>query len=633
MAIAVCATVYPASPRQNLNWVVLTVLESILFSSGEENATPKQAFLSDSSLRKTMITAKPLIIVCGLGETGYRIFRLLQQQGAAVIGISHKPLAGIPPEQLVVGDLKSPATLAQAAIQTAQTLVLASGNDALNLAILTQARIMNPRLRIVNRIFNTALGKRLDSILPNHFSLSVSALAAPIFSFAALGNRAIGQLHLFDQTWPIHEVVIDQYHPWLGVPLADLWDDPTRMLIYYLPAESEQHLVSAVVTEQVLREGDHLIVGKRPQRRRRRRSIWLKLSKLITNLRQYQRYIQQVVWVVLFLLLMILTATFTYVWINKQISLVDALYFSVGMITGAGGKEEVAEMSPDAIKVFTAVMMVAGAGVIGICYALLNDFILGSRLKQFLDAAKLPNRHHIILCGLGGVSMAVINELIHQGHEMVIIEADADNRFLQSARSLGVPVIVEDARLERSLHAANILSATAVVVATSNDTVNLEIALTVKAITPEPTVILRCQDAQFSSSLQEVFEFESVLCPAELATYSFAAAALGGKILGNGITEDLLWVALATLITATHPFCGQGVKSAAVTADFVPLYLEREGITIHSWQLLDTTLSVGDVLYLTIPATGMERLWRQQNDQPDNFDTLLDLTEFKLDDL
>ncbi|MFN9174100.1 MAG: potassium channel family protein, partial [Synechocystis sp.] len=312
---------------------------------------------------------KPHIIVCGLGQTGFRVFSLLKRQGAAVVGVSDVPLAHEDPTQLIIGELRSPETLTLAGIQTAHTLVLTNNDDALNLAILTQARMMNPRIRIVNRLFNQTLGKRLDSTLPDHVSLSVSALAAPIFSFAALGNQAIGQLRLFEQTWPIQEVVIGVDHPWLGIPLSALWDDSQRMLIYYLPANSEMDLVTAVDQGQVLEVGDHLIVGQKPQRRQKRRSLWRKASKLITNLRQYQRYIQQVVWVMLFLLLMIVTATFTYVWINQKISLVDALYFSVGMITGAGGKEEVAEKAPDIIKIFTAVMMIAGAGVIGICYA------------------------------------------------------------------------------------------------------------------------------------------------------------------------------------------------------------------------------------------------------------------------
>ncbi|MFM7193109.1 MAG: potassium channel family protein, partial [Microcystaceae cyanobacterium] len=268
-----------------------------------------------------------------------------------------------------------------------------------------------------------------------------------------------------------------------------------------------------------------LIIARQPQRQPKRRSLFPKFSKIITNLRQYERYVRPVIWVSLCLAVMIFTATFIYIWVNQKVSLVDALYFSVGMITGAGGKEEVAEKAPGIVKVFTAIMMIAGAGVIGICYALLNDFILGSRFKQFLDAAKIPTQGHYIVCGLGAIGMAIIEQLHHQGHEVLAIEQEHENRFLHAARSLGVPVIVEDARLEATLQAANLSKASAILVVTSNDMVNLEIALTAKAIAPHLRIILRNQDVQFSESVQKVFEFETVLCPTELATYSFAAAA------------------------------------------------------------------------------------------------------------
>ena len=553
---------------------------------------------------------KPRIIICGLGKTGYKIFSLLKQQGAAVTGISDRPLPFVNSDKIIVGELRSPSTLIAAQIQSAHTLVLTTSDDALNLAVLTQARILNPRIRIINRLFNHALGERLDHTLPDHVSLSVSSLAAPIFSFAALGNKAIGQLRLFNKTWAIQEVIIDEDHPWLGLKLGELWDDPSRMLIYYLPVYEEMDLITAVVNNQSILKGDHLIVGVKPEIRKKTRSLGKKLSKAIINLRQYQHYVRPVLWVSLCLLLMISTATLTYVSINPKISMVDSLYFSVGMITGAGGKEEVAEKAPDAIKVFTAISMIAGAGVIGICYALLNDFILGSRFKQFLNAAKVPTRHHYIVCGLGSIGMAIVQELQGQGHEVVVIESDPNNRFLHSARSLGVPIIAADARVEASLKAANITKAESIIVVTSSDMGNLEIALTAKAIAPKIRVILRTQDAQFGQSVQEVFDFDVVLCPSDLATYSFAAAALGGKILGNGMTDDLLWVALATLITPNHPFCHKTVKEAAMNADFVPLYLERGEQTIHSWELLEINLTEGDALYLTMPATKLYQLWR-----------------------
>jgi Trk K+ transport system NAD-binding subunit len=552
---------------------------------------------------------KPRIIVCGLGRTGYKIFGLLRQQGAAVVGISDQPLLD-EREDVVIGDLRAASTLLAAGIQESQTLVLASNDDALNLAILTQARILNPRIRIINRLFNSGLGDRLDQTLLDHVSLSVSALAAPVFAFAALGNKAIGQLQLFNQTWPLYEEVINENHPWLGRRLSELWDDRSRMLIYYLPVKGQVDLISAVVDGRLLEPGDRLIIGIQPNVRNRRKSWPRKLLKVLTNLRQFRNHAQSMLVVTIAVLVMIFIAALTYVCVDQNIDFIDALYFSVGMITGAGGQEHVAEKAPDSIKIFTVVMMLVGAGVVGIFYALLNDFVLGTRFTQFWDAARVPARNHYIVCGLGGVGVQIVNHLHSHGHEVVVIERDLNNRFLNIVRSQSIPVIQGDASLSAMLTAANINRAEALLAVTSDDTVNLEIALSAKSLVPKLPVVVRNQDPHFSRMVQQVFEFEAVLCPAELATPSFAAAALGGRILGNGMTGDTLWVALATLITPGHPFCGRRVKEAAMDADFVPLYIETNCQTLHGWDVLETCLSPGDVLYLTMPASGLEQLWR-----------------------
>jgi Trk K+ transport system NAD-binding subunit len=102
---------------------------------------------------------KPRIIVCGLGDTGYKIFCLLRQQGAFVVGVNETPIKG-EGSDLVVGNLRSASTLLAAGIQTAQTLVLAGSDESTNLAILMQAQILNPKIRIINRLFNTNLGDR-----------------------------------------------------------------------------------------------------------------------------------------------------------------------------------------------------------------------------------------------------------------------------------------------------------------------------------------------------------------------------------------------------------------------------------------------------------------------------------------
>lgn len=552
---------------------------------------------------------KPRIIVCGLGRTGYQIFSLLREQGAAVIGISDRVIPG-EGDDVTIGDFRAASTLLAAGIKDAHTLVLSSSDDALNLAILTQARVINPRIRIINRLFNHNLGERLDLILPDHFSMSVAALAAPVFTFAALGNRAIGQLQLFNQTWPIHEEYIDENHPWIGRSLGDLWEKRSRMLIYYLPLSGHINLVAAVVQCLKLEVGDRIIVGTKPNVRSRRRSRLQKFLKAIANLQQFQRHAQSMLLVTLVLFLTIFLATAIYISFDFNTSVVDAIYFSVGMITGAGGEEQVVEKSPDSIKLFTAIMMLVGTGTVGIFYALLNDFILGTRLRQFWDAARVPTRHHYIICGLGGIGVQIVNQLHNNGYEVVVIERDPDNRFLGVIRSLGVPVILGEASLSTTLEAANVNRAEALLVVTSNDMTNVEIALSAKALAPNLRVIVRNHDSQFARGVQQVFNFDVVLSPTELATPAFAAAALGGRILGNGITGNTLWVALAIAITPNHVFCDRLVKDLTREVDFVPLYIESKCQTIHGWDLLETVLNHGDVLYLTIPASELDQLWR-----------------------
>ncbi len=553
---------------------------------------------------------KPRIIVCSLGRTGYKVFRLLRQQGALVVGIHHKPIPGERAGDLIVGDLHAASTLKTAGIQQAHTLVIAGGDDALNLWIVMQARVLNPRIRIINRFFNSSLGERLDQTLPDHLSMSVAGLAAPVFAFAAMGNQAIGQIKLFKQTWPIYEEHIDENHPWKGRKLSELWDERSRMLIYYLPVEDDMDLVTAVMNGHKLKVGDRLIVGTQPRIRCTRKSMIAKLLKVLTNLRQFKQHAQSVLIGAIVLLIIILIATLTYVSGELNISIIDALYFAVGMITGAGGNDKVVENAPNSIKIFTVFMMLVGAAVFGIWYALLNDFILGTRFKQFWDAARVPHRNHYIVCGLGGLGLKIVQQLHLNGHEVVVIEPDSNNKYVNTARRLGIPIIHADASFTPTLQAANLQSAAALLAVTGNDATNVEIALKAKGLTPKVPVIVHYTDPDFARMAQQVFDFEAVLSPAELAAPAFAAAALGGRILGNGITADSLWVAFATLITPSHPFCGQQVKEAAMSADFVPLYVETNNQTIHSWDLLETSLSAGDILYLTMPATRLYQLWR-----------------------
>ncbi|HEY9826034.1 MAG TPA: NAD-binding protein [Stenomitos sp.] len=554
----------------------------------------------------------PRIIVYGLNGVGCRTLCLLRQQGVPVVGVHDEPV--LQDMEVVVGPLQSTETLKRAGIETAQTLVITNSDDAVNLEILLQAKLLNPRIRVISRLFNLSLGDRLDCTLSDHTTLSVAALAAPIFAFAAMGELAIGHLNLFQKTWPISEVTIDYRHPWRGRKLNTLWEDPSRMLIHYLTSDIEISLVEAMNLNRDLEIGDRLIIGTKPQVHKSQVSWSTRLRKVLVWTSQFQRHLRSGLVITLVLLLIIGVATFSYVKFGwTQVSLLDSLYFSVGMITGAGGNEAVAEKAPMQLKLFTVIMMLVGAGVIGIFYALLNDLVLGTRLRQFWDATRVPYCDHYIVCGLGDVGVKIVNQLLSQGHEVIVIERDANNRFLSMVRAQRVPVLIADASLPQTLKAANIQQASALLAVTDLDMSNLEIALTAKACAAKLAIVVRINQSEQADRVRQVFDFTAVLTPSDIAAPSFAAAALGGRVFGNGTTGQILWIALSLLVTPAHPFCGCSVQSVAIAADLVPLYLQTDAQTIHGWELLNACLQPGDVLHLTIPAKNIERLWRTTN--------------------
>ncbi|MGK7891756.1 MAG: TrkA family potassium uptake protein [Leptolyngbyaceae cyanobacterium] len=560
----------------------------------------------------TRIGMEPQVIVCGLGRTGYHIFSLLQQQDIAAVGISDQPLPNYS-QNIIIGDMRQESTLIAAGIHHAQTLLIASNDDALNVAVMTQARLINPRIRVVNRLFNSRLGDRLDHTLPCHLSMSVASLVAPIFAFAAMGNRAIGHLRLFKHHWPIEEQVITSDHPWCGRSLQALWADPTRMLLAYEPATCQPtlqtDLITAVMQDQRLQPGDRLLISNRPSQRRQRSPLKRWMGQVLGSLSQIKRQGRAVLWVLLALLVTIAIATLTYLSTSPNVSVVNALYFSVGMITGAGGQETVAEQAPAAVKVFTAVMMIVGAAVIGICYALLNDFILGTHLQQLWSATQVPARDHHIICGLGGVGIRLATQLNDLDSEQVAIELTPNSRFSGTARNHKIPVVIGDASVPETLKSVNIHKAKSLLAVTSNDMVNLEIAITAKSMEPRLPVLVRIHDPKFAQQIQQVFDFDMVMSPTELAAPAFAAAAIGGRIFGNCLTRSGLWFAIATLITPNHPLYGQTIYESAQLTGFTPLYLEARGKRIQGHHLLTTRLDTESVLHLMIPAKHWDRLW------------------------
>ena len=118
---------------------------------------------------------------------------------------------------------------------------------------------------------------------------------------------------------------------------------------------------------------------------------------------------------------------------------------------------------------------------------------------------------------------------------MVVIERDADNRFLAEARALGVPVVIADATQLQTHRMVNLDDAAAVAVLTSADLTDIETGLALRESLgdrwEEVPVVLRVFDRDLARMMEQSFGFRHVRSTSALAAPWFVGAALGLHVL------------------------------------------------------------------------------------------------------
>jgi hypothetical protein len=84
-------------------------------------------------------------------------------------------------------------------------------------------------------------------------------------------------------------------------------------------------------------------------------------------------------------------------------------------------------------------------------------------------------RGHVVICGLGYVGKVFVDHLRQAGRKVVVIESDPANPSIDLCRSWRIPVVVGDARQERTLRGAGVHRAAQLLAVCPNDSVNTEI--------------------------------------------------------------------------------------------------------------------------------------------------------------
>jgi len=186
---------FPESPTLRILFVVIPVVGLVAIADGVlrfGTAVIDKQSRGQKWQAAIVTTYSDHIIICGLGKVGYRVALELVKMGRDVVGIEQDAEGrfisltqelGIP---VLIGDARRPQVLTTAGIERASVIIPATENELTNLDIALDARELNPGIRVVMRMFDPDLARRVESGFGIQTAYSTSALAAPVFAAAAV---------------------------------------------------------------------------------------------------------------------------------------------------------------------------------------------------------------------------------------------------------------------------------------------------------------------------------------------------------------------------------------------------------------------------------------------------------------
>jgi Trk K+ transport system NAD-binding subunit len=162
------------------------------------------------------------VVVCGLGNIGYRCVEELTAIGERVVAIDRvndNPFIatcrrkGVP---TFVGDATVPEVLRQARADTAKAVIAATSSELANLEIALLVREMNPGPRVVVRLSDPLFAQAVREAAEIRHAASIPALAAPAFAAALFGDRVQTLITAAGRTLVVVEFAVHADDPCLN---------------------------------------------------------------------------------------------------------------------------------------------------------------------------------------------------------------------------------------------------------------------------------------------------------------------------------------------------------------------------------------------------------------------------------
>jgi Trk K+ transport system NAD-binding subunit len=575
------------------------------------------------------------VIVCGLRGVGLRIVEQLNAAGARVVVIDEESDAlldhaiaalGVP---RLRGSWRELGTFLDAGLAGAAAVACVQRDDLRTLETGLLVNELSPGTRVILGLDNPAVGRGVEGVLGEGSVLDIAGLFAPSVIETCTRENA-HRLSLEGHEFALAEAVVDtdstlreRFADLAPMGLAgrdgDLLVCPGRDTVI---APGDRAWVFGTVEELAaarVAARRHGLGGRTVERTGPPAAPWNPFRVL----GRPDRSILAILGAVLVLIVtstLLLHFEYRHGGTHAHLPLLDSLYFTVETISTVGFGDFSFSGQSAGLEAFGVLLIVLGAAVLTTLFSLITNALVRRRIDQSLGRAGVTRvSSHTILVGLGAVGMRVLEGLLARGQEVVVVEQDEGNRYLNQVRALGVRVIVGDATLPRTLELVNLNGAAAVAILTSDDLTNIETGLAVRDALAERfgqiPIVLRVFDTALSQRVQRSFRFHHVWSTSAIAAPWFIGAALGLDVLATFYVDHEPFL-LARLTVAQHGGLA-GVAMQELSAEMRVVAIRRAGDTsgLEHPPRRDTRFAPGDRAYLAGPSEELLKVLRREQHQ------------------
>ncbi|MGQ9870502.1 NAD-binding protein [Leptodesmis sp.] len=568
-------------------------------------------------------------------------------------------------KEMVTGDCRQDTILYQAGIQHCRAILIVTSDENANIETAIAARRLNPDVRLIVRSGKHNLNELLKQKLGNFAAFEPIELPAASFALAALGAATLGLFKVGDRQLRVikHQVAggDDRFE---NLPIHKLHKESGRLLQYHpadpadsAPLDSQlslhdngftskaqaSTLAASVIsnsesifyqwpTDTRIRPGDTLIYieqvesSKIPPSSTQDKRNWQWLGQHVQRLapgnwrlavtrawnwinRERTRRLTGLGFLLAFLLgiLGAVLLKLTVEGMTWQAAISSAVILLLGGYGDVFGGLEVIVPIPWWVQVIclliTAISILFVLSVLG----LLADRLLSTRFEFLRRRPPIPQANHVVLVGLGRVGQRIAALLYEFRQPFVCLTHLKEQQDLMPQ----VPLVYSP--ITQGLASVNLAQAKSLIVATDDQMLNLEVALTARNAASEIdrtlNLIIRAQDQRFCNHLNGLLPDAKALCVYALSAEAFAGAAFGENILSLFRLANQTILVTEYHIEAADTLHGKLLAQVAYGYDVVPIaYQSYADSHLKLMPADETRLQVGDRLIVLATIQGLQKI-------------------------